>query len=1036
MTTPRPAGSRYAFLPYYRTGAVSALRQAFRTTAAARATMTVSVAVRAFPADETTTAQPPKADVAVTVRGPGDVVSIDPGQVIRRHPAPGTVNAEPGDLAHVEFDRPDLPWQFTPTGPGTDGNLPPWLRLVVVDAAVAVFTQRSADRPATITVPAAELPPPEDAWAWAHAQVLGSDVAAGLAENSPALNLSRLLCPRRLTEDKEWIACLVPVFRAGQEAGLTGTSQTSTLAYAWRAGDTRVVLPVYDSWTFRTGRDGDFATLAGRLRPPDADSRVDVGIRHVDTGRPGGGIGPIGTGDPGRRRAVRGALVAVDDPLTDAKKWPAAATAELRRQLEAVAAYRYAAAAPERPTVGPPLYGGAHIARGDVSDAAPGWFRTLNLDPADRLVAGLGTRVVQMDQEDLMASAWTQVGGVLATNQALRLAQLGRYVSESLHKRLDKLDGSSLLTVTNPVTGRLPDPSFGTVRARLAASVLPLAAIGQLRRFAAPRGSATRFAGAPAARSTAVRRMLTDDAGRTRSWVRPLGDVLGSGSPAVLADTGTEIGFDVDSLIALSTPDLRVVADGGAALRDRTAPADDFAARVLSASLEQLLAEMPEIDSGTADVVDAVNDVRPRITELLGAALRLRVSECFVSVDTARKVRIAAGADERGRATVRTSELIDNWPEPVMVDGFVSAVPSSAAWQRDVDRMFAAAAAPATTVETARPTFAVSALKLVPALSPSVTATRRVLGRLPRLADWPEWLPPDWFDDRRVEPVLAGPTFDHPMYEALHRYDPEWLMPGVADIQPAELVTVLQTNRRFVEAFLVGCNTEFATELVWRGYPTDGRATSFRSFWTASDELTQPVHRFDPQAPLGAHLRDDVANALVVIVRGEVVRRYPTMLAALVTQRGQGDPPPGFNPLGAATPLFRLHLDPDILLLGFSLPGAPPKPAERLQNPPPGKPMAWWFTLSEHVGEPRFGLLEGDGRPSTAAAWDRDGLTWDDLDPKNSGFLAAKAPPVPVDGAIMRADSARFAWLLFRHPERAAFAARDILIANRMRREP
>ncbi|BBZ62634.1 hypothetical protein [Mycolicibacterium monacense] len=1034
MTAPRPAGSRYAFLPYYRTGAVSALRQAFRPTAAVRATMTVSVAVRALPADQDV-AQPPKADVNVTIRGPGDVVGVDPVQIIRRHPAPGTVNAEPGDLAHIEFDRPDLPWQFTPTGPGADGNLPPWLRLVVVDAANAVFTPRSGDRLATVEVPATELPPPDDAWAWAHAQVIGSDVAGGLDENNPALNLSRLLCPRRLTEAKEWIACLVPVFRAGQEAGLTGTAQTSTLAYAWRAGDARVVLPVYDSWTFRTGRDGDFATLAGRLRPPDADSRVDVGIRHVDTGHPGNGIVGVGPGDPGRRRSVRGALVAVDDPLTDAKKWPAPTTAELRRQLEAVAGYRYEANVPATPTVGPPLYGGAHIARGDVSEAAPGWFRTLNLDPADRLVAGLGTRVVQMDQEDLMASAWAQVGGVLATNQALRLAQLGRYVSESLHRRLEKLDGASLLTVTNPVTGRLPDPTFGTLRARLAAGALPLAAIGQLRRFAPPRGPATRFAGNAASRTTAVRRLLTDDAGRTRSWVRPLGEALGSGSPAVLAELGTEIGFDAASLVALSTPDLRVAADGGAALRAHVAPAGEVVARVLSATLDRLIAALPAPDDNDHPP-HVVTDVRPRISELLRTAQHWRVTDWSLSADTARRIGLDARTDERGRQTLRTAELVDWWSDPGGVDTSRPGAATSSAWRRDTAGLFAAAATAPVTADTARPTLAVSTLKLVPALQPSVTTTRRVLGRLPRLVDWPEWLPPDWFDDRRVEPVLAGPRFDHPMYEALHRYDPEWLMPGVADIQPAELVTVLQTNRRFVEAFLVGCNTEFASELVWRGYPSDGRATSFRSFWTAADELTQPVHRFDAQAPLGGHLRDDVANALVVVVRGEVVRRYPTMLAALVTQRGQGDPPSGFNPLGAATPLFRLHLDPDILLLGFSLPGAPPKPAERLQNPPPGKPMAWWFTLSEHVGEPRFGLLEGDGRPSTAPALDRDGLTWDDLDPRKSGFLPAKAPSVPVDGAVMRADSARFAWLLFRHPERAAFAARDILIANRMRSEP
>ena len=39
---------------------------------------------------------------------------------------------------------------------------------------------------------------------------------------------------------------------------------------------------------------------------------------------------------------------------------------------------------------------------------------------------------------------------------------------------------------------------------------------------------------------------------------------------------------------------------------------------------------------------------------------------------------------------------------------------------------------------------------------------------------------------------------------------------------------VLETNPKFVEAFMVGLNTEMSHELLWRGFPTDQRGTYFR----------------------------------------------------------------------------------------------------------------------------------------------------------------------------------------------------------------
>jgi hypothetical protein len=143
-----------------------------------------------------------------------------------------------------------------------------------------------------------------------------------------------------------------------------------------------------------------------------------------------------------------------------------------------------------------------------------------------------------------------------------------------------------------------------------------------------------------------------------------------------------------------------------------------------------------------------------------------------------------------------------------------------------------------------RERIAVADLGLLDRLDPRVTVVRRVRERLVR---WPSWLPGDWFDDTRIEQVMVAPRFRHPMYEALDRYDRGWLLPGVGAIDPHEMVTLLSTNSRFVESFLIGLNHEMARELLWREYPTDGRATTFRSFWTTGDELLADVHALGPE---------------------------------------------------------------------------------------------------------------------------------------------------------------------------------------------
>ena len=68
------------------------------------------------------------------------------------------------------------------------------------------------------------------------------------------------------------------------------------------------------------------------------------------------------------------------------------------------------------------------------------------------------------------------------------------------------------------------------------------------------------------------------------------------------------------------------------------------------------------------------------------------------------------------------------------------------------------------------------------------------------------------------------------MYEPLRDLGHDWLMPGAGSI-PADTVTVVLANQRFVESYLLGLSHEMARELLFHEYPTDQRGTYFPQFW-------------------------------------------------------------------------------------------------------------------------------------------------------------------------------------------------------------
>jgi hypothetical protein len=105
----------YTFLRWMRSGLAAALGNAPASAAAGgRATLTVGVDVGASGGITQS------ATLNLAVLGPGDVTGVDRRQVIRCFPEPETPDFEPTGYAHLEFDRPDLPWLFTPFGPDAE----------------------------------------------------------------------------------------------------------------------------------------------------------------------------------------------------------------------------------------------------------------------------------------------------------------------------------------------------------------------------------------------------------------------------------------------------------------------------------------------------------------------------------------------------------------------------------------------------------------------------------------------------------------------------------------------------------------------------------------------------------------------------------------------------------------------------------------------------------------------------------------------------------------------------------------------------
>lgn len=1095
----------YRFLPYVRRGMAAAL-----TTPD---TLGVSQlpAVASFNAALPVLTEPGGIDPspvvqAVALYGPGDVTGLMRNQIVRTWPLADATDAEPSYFPLLEFDRPDLPWLFTPAAANDRDRLRPWIALLVFEQPGGEddAQMRQGQPLSVVVVPGSaawQLPEPNESWLWAHGQVTpdeGETVDAALTSD-PRHNLSRLLCPRRLRPNMQYLACAAPAFDIGRKAGLgepITQADEANLAPAWEVG-TAVTLPVYFHWTFATGGEGDFETLARRLqgRPlPDG-----VGRRSLDISHAGGGLPEVELTGIEDTRGVVGLDGALRRPLAAPSPWDEGAAAPFVVRLSEVldTPARLATANEQVPgphTVAPPIYGEFHALCATIGEGSPPvWLRELNLDPRPRVAAGLGTQVVQARQEDFMARAWRQVGDIVAANRALRFAQLARAAATPVHTRyLTPLSATDLLAVSAALHARVRNvlgPGTPTLDAAIRASRLPSAlASTTFRRLTRPFGAIARSG---------------SDVVTNRTTIAALADGTLSMQSPDRAPDGTNVMRPPSEVLGRE-----LAAQVMAKIEGRSGPTDDrFADRLdsfvrainkaaASMATGEVLASQPVVrDTTAALALQAVGAVRDDL---------VRPAPPGLGLPGAQLVGPPVGLTRGGRPLSRPGELVmpptgpaprpdafaprvvptlldggarlgrlsERWgPELLIGTGMTARLDVSAvdrilrngSVQIPVDVISVTVGA-GTFAVPARPVLNTEVLPVGPTdaqvLDELVLAVRVAADRIVVTSDAPE--PPEGpplpLDDVRdglltllkpertilarisarlsvkalrtvipadpLEQIMASPIFLDSMYEPLRDLSEEWLLPGL-DLVPLDTATLVETNPSFVASYLVGLNHEMARELLWREFPTDQRGTCFARFWGRPrvDDIGA-VHFFHDS------LTDNILGGprpqLVLLIRGELLRRYPGAIIYAAQARLVGDEL-SLDESTILPPDFRGTLRPDTTFVGFPL---------TVDEVIGAAAVDWWFVIAEQPTEPRFGLDDSAKLNPGEPGWTWNDLAWAHVASAPDRvaeivYPPAIAPPalaaVAPDGVRWGSDSAGQAHATFQHPVRVAIRAKALL---------
>ncbi len=212
--------------------------------------------------------------------------------------------------------------------------------------------------------------------------------------------------------------------------------------------------------------------------------------------------------------------------------------------------------------------------------------------------------------------------------------------------------------------------------------------------------------------------------------------------------------------------------------------------------------------------------------------------------------------------------------------------------------------------------------------------------------------------------IVVGPRFPDPLFPKFLALGTELVLPGVGEV-PNDRVRLVEVNEGWVAAFLVGANHEWAREALWNEYPADLGATAFSTFWqrvpAGTTDLDSDVHTWPLDSTLRSHIGGS-GSSTVLLVRGEVVRRFPGIELFLVAPGDDGRlvEADGSIPVErTAWPSFTGTLDASTVFVGFAV------------DPDVVRDEGRYVAIQEPITGPRFGFDPAGSifRRAPASAW-------------------------------------------------------------------
>ncbi len=148
-------------------------------------------------------------------------------------------------------------------------------------------------------------------------------------------------------------------------------------------------------------------------------------------------------------------------------------------------------------------------------------------------------------------------------------------------------------------------------------------------------------------------------------------------------------------------------------------------------------------------------------------------------------------------------------------------------------------------------------------------------------------------DIRNLEPPEVCIGLEYEVWKLLRDKAKSWLLPGIEDLEK-DAVVAMESNPAFVDALLVGLNTQLLAELRWRNLAIAPTCTPLRWFWGnfdyKTDKRADDIHGIDlwQDTRLGDNQHqvltpgDPAGNRdLVMVFHTDLFRRYPSTVVYL-----------------------------------------------------------------------------------------------------------------------------------------------------------